>query len=97
MNLLVNAIDWLSDDTGLIQLRTQGATARPLDDIEEGKRTFLKYLNFLLPVVLALIYGIIRFQRNRMIRLKRKEAGYVYRITSYNVCYTKLLRAFGSV
>ncbi len=78
VNLLVNAIDWLSDDTGLIQLRTQGATARPLDDIEEGKRTFLKYLNFLLPVVLALIYGIIRFQRNRMIRLKRKEAGYVY-------------------
>lgn len=77
INLLVNSIDWLSDDTGLVELRTSGATARPLDDLEDGKRTFLKYLNFLLPVLLALIYGIIRFQQNRIKRLKRMEVGYV--------------------
>jgi gliding-associated putative ABC transporter substrate-binding component GldG len=77
INLLVNSIDWLSDDTGLVELRTRGVTVRPLDEIEEGKRTFLKYLNFLLPVFLALIYGIFRFQRNRLTRLKRMEEGYV--------------------
>ena len=77
VNLLVNSIDWLSDDTGLVELRTRGATARPLDELDESKRTFLKYLNFLLPVLLALIYGIFRFQRNRIIRLKRMEADYV--------------------
>ncbi len=77
VNLLVNSIDWLSDDTGLVELRTRGATARPLDDLDESKRSFLKYLNFLLPVLLALAYGIFRFQRNRIIRLKRMEAGYV--------------------
>ncbi len=77
VNLLVNSIDWLSDDTGLVELRTRGATARPLDDIDESKRAFLKYLNFLLPVILALAYGIFRFQRNRIIRLKRMEADYV--------------------
>lgn len=77
VNLLVNSIDWLSDDTGLVELRTRGATARPLDDIEESKRSFLKYLNFLLPVLLALAYGIFRFQRNRIIRLKRMEVDYV--------------------
>lgn len=77
LNLLVNSIDWLSDDTGLVELRTQGATSRPLDDLEEKKRTFLKYLNFLLPVILALVYGIFRFQRKRIIRLKRMEEGYV--------------------
>ena len=77
INLLVNSIDWLSDDTGLVELRTRGATARPLDELDDSKRTFLKYLNFLLPVLLVLIYGIFRFQRNRMIRIKRMEADYV--------------------
>jgi gliding-associated putative ABC transporter substrate-binding component GldG len=77
INLLVNSIDWLSDDTGLVELRTRGATARPLDELDDSKRSFLKYLNFLLPVILALAYGIFRFQRNRIIRLKRMEAGYV--------------------
>jgi len=77
VNLLVNSIDWLSDDTGLVELRTRGATARPLDDLDDSKRSFLKYLNFLLPVILALAYGIFRFQKNRIIRLKRMEADYV--------------------
>ncbi len=77
INLFVNSIDWLSDDTGLVQLRTQGATARPIKEMEDTKRAIIKYLNFLLPILLALAYGIFRFQRNRIIRLKRKEIGYV--------------------
>ena len=45
VNLLVNAVDWLSDDTGLIELRTRGITSRMLDQIEDGKKNFLKWLN----------------------------------------------------
>ncbi len=77
ISLLVNSIDWLADDTGLIALRTKGATARPIDELESGKRTFLKYLNFLLPVLLIILYGVFRFQQNRIVRLKRREVGYV--------------------
>jgi gliding-associated putative ABC transporter substrate-binding component GldG len=77
VNLLVNAIDWLSDDTGLVGLRTQGATARPIDELEDGKKAFLKYLNFLLPIVLVIGYGIFRAQNNRMLRIKRMEVGHV--------------------
>ncbi len=77
VNLMVNSIDWLSDDTGLINLRTKGVTARPLDQIEDGKKTFLKYLNFLLPIIIIIIYGIARMQINRNIRIKRMEEGYV--------------------
>jgi hypothetical protein len=77
VSLLVNAIDWLSDDTGLIELRTKGATSRPINELEDGKRTFLKYLNFLLPILLIVIYGIIRMQRKQILRLKRMEEGYV--------------------
>lgn len=77
VNFLVNAIDWLSDDTGLMELRTQGATARPIDKLEDLQKILIKYLNFLLPIVLVILYGIIRMQRNRTLKLKRKEVGYV--------------------
>lgn len=77
ISLMVNSIDWLSDDTGLIELRTKGVTSRPLEKIEDGKRTFLKYLNFLMPIVLIIIYGFIRLQYRRNLRIKRMEEGYV--------------------
>ena len=77
VSLMVNSIDWLSDDTGLIDLRTKEVTSRPLDEMEDGKRTLLKWLNFGLPILLVLIYGIIRMQIRRSIRVKRMEEGYV--------------------
>ncbi len=77
VNLMVNSIDWLSDDTGLIDLRTKGVTSRPLDQIEDGRKLFLKWLNFLLPLFLILIYGIIRMQRRRNLRVKRMQEGYI--------------------
>ncbi len=77
VNLLVNAIDWLSDDTGLIELRTKGVTSRPLDQVEDGRKALIKWLNFLLPILLIIIYGIFRMQRNRNIRMKRMEEDYV--------------------
>lgn len=77
INLMVNAIDWLSDDTGLIELRTKGVTSRPLDPVEEGRKSFLKWVNFLLPIFLILAYGIVRMQRRRNLRVKRMEQGYV--------------------
>jgi hypothetical protein len=76
VNLLVNAVDWLSDDTGLIQLRTRGITSRMLDQVDDGKKNFLKWLNVLLPVILIIVYGIIRAQRNRLIREKRRNENY---------------------
>lgn len=77
ISLMVNSIDWLSDDTGLIELRTKGVTYRPLDQLEDGTKTFLKYLNFLLPVILVIVYGLIRMQHNRNVRIKRLEESYV--------------------
>ena len=77
VNLLVNSIDWLSDDTGLIDLRTKGIKVRMLDQIDDSKKTFLKYLNFLLPILIIIGYGIYRFNYNRAIRMKRMEVRYV--------------------
>lgn len=78
ISLMVNSIDFLSDDTGLIELRTKEVTSRPLDkELEDGKKTFIKYFNFLLPIILIIIYGVFRMQYNRSLRIKRMEEGYV--------------------
>ena len=82
ISLMVNSIDWLSDDTGLIELRTKGVASRPigqeyLSDEASSKRAFLKYLNFGLPILLVLIYGFIRVQRQKALRLKRMQERYV--------------------
>lgn len=76
VNLMVNSIDWLSDDTGLIGLRTKGVSSRPIRELEDSRRAFLKWLNFLLPIILVLIYGFIRFQVRRNQRVARMEANY---------------------
>jgi ABC-type uncharacterized transport system involved in gliding motility auxiliary subunit len=77
VNLAVNSLDWISDNTGLIELRTKGATMRPLDEMEEGKRKFLKTMNFSLPLLLVIFYGIFRIQRNRIRKTRRMEVGHV--------------------
>lgn len=78
VSLMTNAIDWLSDDTGLIELRTKGVTARPLDaDLEDGTKTLIKYLNFLVPIILIILYGFIRLQYKKKIRNIIKSTDYV--------------------
>jgi ABC-type uncharacterized transport system involved in gliding motility auxiliary subunit len=76
ISLLVNSIDWLSDDTGLIELRTKGVTSRPIKKMEDSTKALLKWLNFLAPIVLIIIYGLIRMQMNRNKRIKRMEVNY---------------------
>ncbi|MEP2025757.1 MAG: Gldg family protein [Reichenbachiella sp.] len=63
VNFASNAIDWLSDDTGLIDLRTKGITNRPLDTVEDSTREMLKYGNVAIPILLVFIYAFVRRQR----------------------------------
>lgn len=63
INFVSNCIDWLSDDTGLIDLRTKGITNRPIKQLEVGEKTLIKYANVLTPIILILIYAFIRKQR----------------------------------
>ncbi len=77
ISLMVNSIDWLSDDTGLIELRTKGITSRPIQQMDDQTKTLLRWGNFLVPIILIIIYGAIRTQQNRNKRVKRMEEGYV--------------------
>ncbi len=81
-SLMVNSIDWLSDDTGLIELRTKGVASRPIDsaylgDENSGKRDMIKYLNFGLPLLLVLFYALYRNFKARNLRMQRMQERYV--------------------
>jgi gliding-associated putative ABC transporter substrate-binding component GldG len=76
VNLMVNSIDWLSDDSGLINLRTRGVTSRMLEQVSDTRKNFLKWLNVLLPVLLIIGYGLLRTQKNRIVREKRRNENY---------------------
>lgn len=69
VNLASNAIDWLSDDTGLIDLRTKGITSRPLEQIDDTKRNLYKYGNVALPILLMI--GIALYRRQRFARKRQ--------------------------
>ena len=70
VNFVSNSIDWLVDDTGLIDLRTKGITSRPLDQIDDAERNLLKYGNVLAPILLLLVYGSVRRIHNQRKRQK---------------------------
>ena len=71
INLLVNGIDWLSDDSGLSELRTKGVSSRPIrTDLSEATKLFVKFGNFLLPLILVVAYGFFRYlsRKNKKLR-----------------------------
>ncbi len=76
ISLAANAVDWLADDTGLINLRTKGITNRPLDQIEDGTKNLLKYGNVLAPVFLILIYAFVRRSQNNRKRQRWMQGNY---------------------
>ena len=77
INFVANAIDWMSDDTGLSDLRTKGITSRPLDPVEDGTKNMLKYGNVVAPILLVLLYGFQRRQRNLRKRQRWLEGKYI--------------------
>ncbi len=76
VSLFVNAIDWLSDDTGLITLRTKGIESRPIKELETGTQNMVKYANFLFPIIFVVLFGIGRWQYRKAQRLKRQALNY---------------------
>jgi gliding-associated putative ABC transporter substrate-binding component GldG len=80
LNFLINAVDWLTDDTGLIELRNEVAKVALIDKFtgtdDDGKRQLFKTAVFLLPILVVLIFGVLRYQRRQARRRKWMEADY---------------------
>lgn len=59
-DFMMNAIDYLIDENGVIQARGKEVKLRPLDKIKaRDERTFWQVLNIGLPVGLVLVFGFI--------------------------------------
>lgn len=76
INLMVNVIDWLGDDSGLMNLRSKAAASRPIDakyllDEYSPQRDIIKWGNVILPVLLLSGVGIMINRKNKRLRNKR--------------------------
>ncbi|MEM6631688.1 MAG: Gldg family protein [Bacteroidota bacterium] len=77
LNLLVNAIDWLTDDTGLIELRTRSVESRLIEkQLDDSTRNLVKYGVFLLPLLIVIGVGIFRAQKRKSQRVRWMQEDY---------------------
>ncbi|NLJ07464.1 MAG: hypothetical protein GX437_07330 [Sphingobacteriales bacterium] len=70
LNFIAGAIDWISDESGLAELRTKTIQTRPLRQISESRKNFIKYLNVVSPILIVILYGILRWRNQNR---KRKQ------------------------
>ena len=70
LSFFANMVDFLVDDAGLITIRSKDASFAPLDQVSDGTKKAVKYGNLVLPPLLVLLYGILRWR----MRKARKKA-----------------------
>ena len=73
----INSIEWLADDSGLIKLRNKYIVNQTLEPVSNSYRTFLKYFNFFLPIVIILLIGLFQYRQYKLKRLRRSQSGYI--------------------
>jgi gliding-associated putative ABC transporter substrate-binding component GldG len=77
VNVVINAVDWVTDSTGLIELRNKGVRFRPLQELSDARRTGIKWAMLLLPMLLVLLHGLLRLRWRRRQRTQRTHPGHV--------------------
>jgi len=70
--LLMNIADWLTQDKGMISIRSRNVAPRTLEPLSDGTKQFVKYLNMLAMPFIVIIFGLIRWQYKRS--LKKRAA-----------------------
>ena len=60
---IMNAVDYLLGDQELISLRSREITNRPLEELDDEKKSRWKWINILLPSLLVVGFGFIRIKR----------------------------------
>lgn len=72
--MVLNLVDYLSNDSSLLKIRGKILTTNPLREIGDGLKNLIKYGNIAVPVVLlGVIYGVIYGINKRKNQNKIKE------------------------
>ena len=70
----LNTVDWLTLGEELINIRSHGATNRPLKEVSESEKFFLKFISIAGVPLLVVAFGLVRFFLRR--RAKRLIEAY---------------------
>ena len=70
----LNTVDWLTLGEELINIRSHGATNRPLKEVSESEKFFLKFISIAGVPLLVIAFGLVRFFLRR--RAKRLVEAY---------------------
>jgi gliding-associated putative ABC transporter substrate-binding component GldG len=63
LTFFANIIDYLADDAGLIAIRSKNIALAPLEPVSDGTKQLLKWGNLIVPPLLVVGYGLIRWRR----------------------------------
>jgi len=75
LDFVLNAVDYMASESTLIQIRSRETDYKPLKEISSGAKKFIRWLNILLPSLLLIIIGIVRYRRELV---RRKHIGELY-------------------
>ncbi|HTK81290.1 MAG TPA: Gldg family protein [Bacteroidota bacterium] len=60
--LASNIVDYLADDIGLASIRSRDSDVKPLDEVSENTRAWVKGINLAAPPLLVLLVGMVRWR-----------------------------------
>lgn len=75
MEFILNAVDYLASESSLIEIRSREVVYKPLKEISSGAKKIIRWLNILLPSLLLVLIGILRYQSELR---RRKYLGEIY-------------------
>lgn len=69
----LNIVDWLTMGDALIGIRTREKTERPIPELSDEKKAFIRYINIFGVSILIILFGLIKFLLRRRKRLAYYE------------------------
>ncbi len=72
-DLFLNGIDYLASDPTLIQIRNREIAFHPLKEISPAAKKAVKWLNIILPALLLIISGLMKFRKEKIKRKLLRE------------------------
>ncbi|MFH0766034.1 MAG: GldG family protein [Calditrichota bacterium] len=65
LTMTLNLVDWLMQDEDLIKIRSREVGSRPIGEVSDAVRRMIKYINLIIPPLIVIIFGLIRWQIRR--------------------------------
>jgi ABC-2 type transport system permease protein len=74
ISFATNLVDWLVKDINLASIRSRDVTPKPLNEVSDGTKTFVKYFNMAAPSGVVILAGIVRLAMRAARRKRHKQS-----------------------